>query len=279
MAVDLHLHSTYSDGTFTPTKVVEKAHSLGLKCISLTDHDIISGVAEAAAAAEKVNLKFINGIELTAIEDGKEYHILGYFIDIKNKALNKHIDEGLRKNKERLKEIIKKLNAINFDITFEEVDALAGGRNPGRPHIARVLLSRGYIESIQAAFDRYIGSNCSCYIESDGIGLRESYDLLLGAGGIPSVAHPGYLGRAEMFTEADILKHRDLGAMAIEVFHTKHDPFMVSAYLKMAKDFEMGITGGSDCHGDLYAKVLMEKCFVPDWVGEKFLEFHQKVTR
>lgn len=279
MAVDLHIHSIYSDGTFTPTKICETAKKLGLTCISITDHDNVSGVAEGVKAAEEIGLKLIPGIELTSIENGKELHILGYFIDYNNKKLREHLDDGLARNRERIKEMIKKLNQIGFEISNDEVISLAHGGNPGRPHIARVLVAHKYVETTQAAFDKYIGSNCPCYVEMEGKSNRDCYEMILEAGGIPSIAHPGYLGRAEMMNENEIMQHRDMGALAIEVFHTKHDNYMVNAYLKMAKQFEMGITGGSDCHGDFYSKLLMEKCQVPDWVGENLIKFREKLIK
>ncbi len=278
MAIDLHLHSTASDGGFTPEHVVEHAHSIGLKCIALTDHDTVAGIKPAWSRARELNIPFIPGIEMTTLDRGNEVHILGYFFDIECKKLQETIAEIYERIERRIRLIIKKLNELGFDISFEEVREVAQTGTMGRPHIARVMAKKGQIRSHQEAFDKYIGTQKPAFVEiEDAMTPEEAYHLISGCGGVPAVAHPGYLGRAHMMEDNDIFNHRVWGARAIEVFHTKHDNFMIDYYLNLAKKYDLAVVGGSDCHGDFYSSILMDRKAVPDWVAEKFVAFCSKL--
>lgn len=278
MAVDLHLHSSASDGGFTPRQVVEHAHSIGLRCIALTDHDTVAGLNEAEIRAKELNLPFIPGIEMTALDRGQEVHILGYFIDRNCDLLLKNIQEVRQRIERRLSQIISKLARLNINVTLEEVKEIAKGGTLGRPHIARVMVNKGYVRTNQEAFEKYIGEGQPAYVEiEDAMSPEEAYHLITECGGIPAIAHPGFLGRAKMLEDDDIFNHRLWGAQAIEVFHSKHDNSMINFYLNLAKKYNMGITGGSDCHGNYYPVILMDRKSVPDWVGEKFIAFCRKI--
>lgn len=278
MAIDLHLHSNASDGGFTPAQVVEHAHSIGLKCIALTDHDTIDGIPEAQRRAEELGLPFIPGIEMTALDNGVEVHILGYFIDLNCTQLQEAIKEIHSRIERRVRLIIEKLCNLGIEVSFEEVREAAGKGTMGRPHIARVMFKKGYISSHQEAFDKYIGEGKPAFVEvEDAMSPEEAYHLISKCGGIPAIAHPGYLGRAKMMTDDDIFNHRIWGARAIEIFHSKHDNYMINYYLNLAKKYDLGITGGSDCHGNFYPTILMDRKAVPDWVAEKFIAFCEKI--
>ena len=156
MAIDLHLHSTASDGSFTPDKVVEYAHSIGLKCIALTDHDTVDGLAQAERRATELKMPFIPGIEMTTIDRDQEVHVLGYFIDPENSELLDELARIHQRIELRVKQIIDNLASLGFEMSFEEVCDVAKGGTLGRPHIARVMVNRGYIKNNQEAFDKFI---------------------------------------------------------------------------------------------------------------------------
>lgn len=277
MAVDLHIHSTASDGGFSPRQVVEHAQAIGLKCIALTDHDAVSGIEEAQKRAAELELPFIPGIEMTALDRGEEVHLLGYFINPRCEQLLQTIKEVHQRIELRVKRILGKLRKLGIEVSLEEVKKVAGGGTLGRPHIARVMVSKGYTRTHQEAFDKYIGEGQAAYVEiDDAMSPEEAYRLISECGGVSSIAHPGYLGRAKMLEDDDIFNHRIWGAQAIEVFHPKHDNSMINFYINLAKKYDMAITGGSDCHGNFYPVILMDRKSVPDWVGEKFLAFCRK---
>lgn len=278
MAIDLHLHSNVSDGTFSPTQVVEYAHSIGLKCISLTDHDSVDGIPEAQQRARELDLPFIPGIEMTTLHRGNEIHVLGYFINHECPRLASTLKAIHERIERRIKAILEKLVALDYQVTFDEVKEASGRGTLGRPHIARVMFNKGYIQNHQEAFDNFIGEGKPAYVEvEDALSPEQAYHIITECGGIASIAHPGYLGRTKMLHDDDIFNHRIWGARAVEVFHTKHDTYMVNYYLSLARKYDLAVTGGSDCHGNFYPTILMERKMVPDWVAEKFIEYCQKI--
>jgi predicted metal-dependent phosphoesterase TrpH len=276
VAVDLHLHSSASDGGFTPSQVVEHAVRIGLRCIALTDHDTVSGIAEAEQRAKELSILFIPGVELTVTHEGQEIHILGYFIDPSSPGLLACIEEVRGRVFERMSRIVKRISRLGYPLEMEEVVNIAGSGSMGRPHIARAMVEKGYVQSNQEAFDRFIGSSGPAYVEVTAMAPQEGYKIILEAGGIPAIAHPGYLGRADMMLEPELFAHREWGAMAIEVYHTRHDRYMRTYYTKMARKLEMAITGGSDCHGTFYQHVLMGRCNVPDWVADELFALRRQ---
>ncbi len=279
MACDLHLHSTASDGGFTPKQVVEHAFEIALSAIALTDHDTVEGIPEAQTRALELGLPFIPGIEMTSVDRNNEIHILGYFLNPEDEKLKETLQTSKHLTLKRLTSITKLLTELGYPLTMEEVREMGKGESLGRPHIAQAMVRRGYVENTQEAFERFIGSYGPAYAQPSGILPQEAYQLILHAGGIPAIAHPGQGGRADMMQDNDIATHREWGALAIEVFHPRHDQYMMNYYLKLAQKFGMGIVGGSDCHGSYYPIVLMDRKAVPDWVAEKFFEFHEQTSR
>ncbi|HOE63465.1 MAG TPA: PHP domain-containing protein [Candidatus Sumerlaeota bacterium] len=276
MACDLHLHSTASDGGFTPSQVVEYASQIGLTCISLTDHDTFYGIPEAQKKADELGMPFIPGIEMTSVYEDVEIHILGYFLDCEEPSIKEALIRGKETTSRRLTAIAEKLTALGYPLTMDEVRSYAGQGSMGRPHLARAMLERGYVESIHEAFERFIGSDGVAYVPPLGNTPEEVYKLIRQAGGISAIAHPGLVGRADMMQENEILTHREWGAMAIEAFHPRHDDYVSSFYCNLAQKYRMGIVGGSDCHGSYYPKIMMNRKAVPDWVAEKFRIFSEK---
>jgi hypothetical protein len=279
MACDLHLHSTASDGGFTPTQVVEHAFEIGLTTIALTDHDTVEGVREAQTRAQELGLRFIPGIEMTSVDRNNEIHILGYFLNSEDQKLKEALKTSKYLTLKRLASITNLLTDLGYPLTMEEVRKMGSGESLGRPHVAQAMVRHGYVNNTQEAFERFIGSYGPAYAPPSGILPQEAYQLIMEAGGIPAIAHPGQGGRADMMQDNDIAMHKEWGALAIEVFHPRHDQFMINYYLKLAQKFGMGIVGGSDCHGSYYPIVLMDRKTVPDWVAEKFFEFYEHYSR
>ncbi|MBN1901711.1 PHP domain-containing protein [Candidatus Sumerlaeota bacterium] len=278
MACDLHIHSTASDGSFTPSQVVDHAWNIGLTCISLTDHDTVEGIEEAETCAREHGVPFIPGIEMTTVVDEHEIHILGYFIDYRSPDFHNFLKFSRDQTYCRLSEIVSALSKQGYSLTMEEVSEIAGPGSMGRPHVAQAMVRHGYVENTQEAFERFIGSDGLAYVPPRGVHSKEAYRVIAEAGGVSAFAHPGQGGRADMVRDHEIELHREWGARALEVFHPRHDDYMINYYLKLAHKLNLGIVGGSDCHGAYYPKILMDRKLVPDWVAEKIREFHDKLS-
>lgn len=279
MTIDLHIHSSASDGGFTPIEVVEYAGKIGLHLISITDHDTVEGLSQADEKAHELKIDFITGIEFTTYAEGREKHILGYFIDYKSESFLKDIKEVQNNIETRVAKMIYNLNNLGFDITLEEVKEVSSGNHCGRPHIAKVMLNKGYVETFHEVFDKYIGLNGEAFVDTDMLSPQRAYEIIKSAGGISSLAHPGAQGISEMITDEDIYLQKEMGLDAVEVFHSRHDDYFINYYLKTARKLGMHITGGSDCHGPIYSKILMDNNVCPDWVGEKLINFMKNKDR
>jgi predicted metal-dependent phosphoesterase TrpH len=190
--IDMHVHTSASDGTMAPAEVVSLAARSGLKAVAITDHDTVDGLAEAQAAGAKEGLEVVPGIEISVDYNG-EMHILGYYIDPQNHDLRQGLADLRRYRDERNPQMIKKLRALNFDITLEEVARAAGDGVSGRPHFARVMLQKGWVHSFDEAFDRYLGIGQPAYVKKEKLTPAEGIALVAKAGGIPVLAHPKYL--------------------------------------------------------------------------------------
>ena len=249
--VDLHCHSTASDGTFKPAEVVQLAKRKELTALALTDHDTIGGVAEAAAEAHKLGIDFLPGIEISA-----EYpapgtmHILGYGVDPTNPALAKLTETLLAGRDNRNPRIVEKLNELGVHVTMQEWEDEAGGKVLGRPHLAAVLLRQGYVSSIKQAFDKYIGQGAPAYFDKERLTPKRALEMIHDAGGIAVMAHP-----VQLRTENDAQLERvlkdlvDNGLAGIEVVHSDHDQALFEKYCRLADKYRLVRTGGSDFHG------------------------------
>ena len=249
--VDLHCHSTASDGTLSPTEVVNLAVSSGLSALALTDHDTIGGVAEAAEAARKAGLNFLPGIEISCdVPRPATMHLLGYGFDPQSPILLDLTTRLIEGRNDRNPRIIRKLNELGVAITMEEIEAEAGGNVVGRPHIAAVLLRKGYVSSIKQAFDKYLAQGAPAYFDKERLTSKQAIGLVLESGGVPVLAHP-----VQLRTENDAQLERivkdltDLGLVGLEVIHSDHDAALVEKYSKLADRFGLIKTGGSDFHG------------------------------
>jgi hypothetical protein len=241
---DLHLHTQFSDGTFTPEELVLRAQNVGLACIALTDHDTVEGCDRAAAACAAVKMEFIPGAELTAELGDTEVHILGYFLDTQNKLLLERIGKFQAVRQSRIREMCAALNQLGIPLKAESVFALANCKSPGRPHVARALVKEKLIGNLDEAFEKYLKKGRPAWVPKTKMSALEGVELIHQAGGLAVMAHPG-LNRTDDIIP-DLVK---AGLDGIECFHTKHSTVMAERYLEIAEKYNLLVTGGSDCHG------------------------------
>jgi len=250
--VDLHSHSTASDGTFAPAEVVRLAKEAGLVGLALTDHDTVAGLAEAAGEAQRLGLTFVPGIEISAvppIENGT-LHILGYCIDPANAVLTEMARQLIAARDNRNPQIIARLRELGVDITMDEALAQAQGGVLGRPHIAALLVQKGVVKTIKQAFDEYLGQGGKAYYDKERLPPREAIGRIRQAGGLPVLAHPVQLRTANDAQLQHVIKDLvDLGLAGIEVVHSDQGPAEVEKYGNLADRYNLLKTGGSDFHG------------------------------
>ncbi|MGZ4112997.1 MAG: PHP domain-containing protein [Tumebacillaceae bacterium] len=241
---DLHAHTTASDGTFRPRELVELAKQKGLAAIAVTDHDTTGGLQEAQLAGQELGVEVVPGIELSTEFEGKEVHVLGYFYDPDNEEL-RELTRKMRDDRvHRMDKMIVKLHEAGVEITREEVVAEAQGGAIGRPHIARVLIRKGYVADIPEAFSKYLASGRPGYVERMKLKPEEAVDVIKRAGGVPVVAHPGLFDKDYLF---DTLV--PLGLVGLEAYHPDHSDDKRRHYEALAKHHGLIATGGSDFHG------------------------------
>jgi len=255
---DLHLHTLFSDGTFTPEELVERASKLGFAAIALTDHDTVEGCERAAAACAAANMEFISGTELTAEHADTEVHILAYFVDTKNQVLLTRIAEFQSVRQDRIREMVAALNKLGIPLKAETVFALANCKSPGRPHVARAMVKENLIGNLDEAFERYLKKGRPAWVPKTKMSALESVELIHQAGGLAVMAHPG-LNRSDEIIP-DLV---DAGLDGIECFHTKHSTAMAERYLEFAEKYNLLVTGGSDCHGFSKIKPLIGTVKLP----------------
>ncbi len=248
--VDLHLHTTASDGVLSPSGIVHYAKGKGLKAIAITDHDTIDGNEEAMDEGKKVGLEVIPGVEISARFDLGSMHILGFFIDIRNRALRERLSLLQETRAKRNPQMVQRLRELGVEISYDEVRDASGGGQVGRPHFAQVLLQKGYVHTVQEAFDRYLGKGALAYVDKFRFDPKEAMGLIREARGIPVLAHPFTLHIPSPHTlEALLAELIQLGLMGIEVYYPEHTGNQISLYKALAEKHGLLITGGSDYHG------------------------------
>ncbi|MFC1829865.1 PHP domain-containing protein [Thermodesulfobacteriota bacterium] len=262
--IDLHVHSTASDGSLSPLEILETARDLQLGAVAITDHDTIDGSKEALAAEIPPGLKFLTGVEISATPPPPfsfpgSMHILGYAIRLDDPALNQALDLLQDSRKNRNPRIVDRLNNLGVDITLDEVLKEIGGNGQlGRPHIARLMVKKGFAESINNAFDRYLATGKPAYVDKFRIDSARAIEIIKGAGGIPVLAHP-FLIQTEtnIILEDLVLTLKSMGLMGIEVYYPEHTPEHIEQYTALANRHELLITGGTDFHGSLKPDIQM----------------------
>lgn len=241
--VDLHTHSTASDGTLPPEQVIEAAERCGLAALALTDHDTIDGVPLARAAAERVGIRVIAGCELSAFQDDHEIHLLALHLSQLD-ALQRHLSDLRAQRQRRAAKIVEKLNSLGIPLTLEEVLQQSNGGAVGRPHVARALIARGVVHDFRDAFVRYLGGNGSAFVPKEKLSIEDAIAIAHEAGGLAIWAHPGDGGRRERLEPLVAA-----GLDGVEVRHPSHSAEDVKRLQALADFFGLVPSGGSDWHG------------------------------
>ncbi len=259
--IDLHSHSTFSDGSFSPTELAELASAAGLRALALTDHDTLGGIPEFMAATERCGMLGIPGVEISAEFNPGTMHMLGYFIDIENQPLQEHllwIREG-RAVRNQL--ILEKLRSLGLDISWDLVAAQAAEDIVARPHFAKALIKAGYVKNKQEAFNRYLAKGKRAYIDRRRPEPRDAIKFISNAGGVPVLAHPVTLGVGVKKLKELLGELKTYGLKGMECYYPEHKPSQTARYVALCKELDLVACGGSDFHGDLNPLIKLGRGF------------------
>jgi predicted metal-dependent phosphoesterase TrpH len=247
--LDLHLHTTHSDGSCTPTEVVGLAHQAGVTALAITDHDITTGLVEASAAGEALGIEVIPGVEISSILGNSELHILGYFLDWQDTRLNERLKTLRDSRHRRNPKIVERLQSLGIDLTYDEVRALAGSDSVGRPHIARALMDKGVVTSAKEAFDRFLADGKPAYVPRDLPSPAEAIHWIKAARGLAVLAHPTWVRCTDQSLIELVRQLKADGLDGVEVYYSTHAARQTREYLSLAQQLGLLVTGGSDFHG------------------------------
>ena len=273
--IDLHSHSTFSDGSLTPEQLVREAERARISALALTDHDSIIGLERFMAACSKSIVRGVPGVEISVDCNPSDatMHILGYFIDPANAQLNEHINRLRDGRQHRNEEILKRLNAMGLMLNMNEISAFAGENNVGRLHFAQALMARGYVRNTHEAFDKYLARGKSGYANRLRFKPIGGVEMIRQAGGIAVLAHPFTLNLGKLALADCVGKLAQAGLQGIEIYYPQHSPKMVRQYLDLAKQFHLIATGGTDFHGTPMPDIKLGRGFgalnVPNAVLEQ----------
>ncbi len=249
MAIDLHTHSSASDGTDSPTELIRRAAAAGLSAVALTDHDTLSGLGEARAAASQAGIRLIPGTELSVNHDGLKLHMLVHFLEPENGPLQDRLAELRAGRLERNGKIIAKLQELGYEIDDTDVDAQAGGETVGRPHIADALVAKGFVSTRAEAFDGLLSDGGAAYVERPRLTATKAISLAGASGAVTTVAHPYTIDRNAETFPALFAELHDLGLSGLEAYYPEHSKDLQEHLATLAKDLGLVATGGSDYHG------------------------------
>jgi len=245
---DLHLHSTVSDGLLTPAEIVAKAKKLNLEVIALTDHDSTDGLTEALAAGARHSIRVLAGVEISAELADEEIHILGFLLDYHNQDLQQLLGKIQESRMIRVQEMVRRLQALGFDLNVQEVVAAAGKTSSlGRPHVARAMIERGYASSLTEVFSRWLGFGQPAYVSRYKLNPAQAIEIIQRAGGLAFLAHPGLLKNEDCISQLA----KD-GLDGIEVYHPEHSSVQARSFRNTAAALGLYVSGGSDSHGSPY---------------------------
>lgn len=247
--IDLHTHSTASDGKLSPAELMRHAQAKGIEVIALTDHDTLSGLEEASGEAARIGIEFIPGIEISADYNPGTLHMLGYFVDPSDSELVETLAwlRGGRDHRNHI--ILDKLAELGCPLEWDEVAALAGGESMGRPHIATAMVNRGYVSTFKEAFDRYLGKGAAAYTDREKMTPEIAIERIRSAGGLPVLAHPQTLSLTENELSDLLSRLASQGLVGVEVYYYSHSEEETALYRSLAGKHRLIVTGGSDFHG------------------------------
>jgi predicted metal-dependent phosphoesterase TrpH len=247
--IDLHTHSTASDGQYAPAVVATRAAAAGTQAWALTDHDTVAGLEEGAEAARTLGMRFVPGIELSAFLERREIHILGHFVDSAHTKLRDFEDLLAAHRRVRVREIIRLLALKGVSVTEEAVVACSGGKTIGRPHVARAMLSAGVVGSVKEAFDRFLGEGQPAYVGRFRLLAEEGVQMIREAGGVATLAHPG----VSKVNPGELARLRAMGFDGVEAYHPDHKREQAARYQEAAERAGLVCTAGTDYHGEVVA--------------------------
>lgn len=246
--IDLHTHSTCSDGTLTPTQLVKAAKDAGLSAVALTDHDTVNGLKEALNAGKEYGIEVVTGIEFSVTTD-TPMHLLGLNFDINAPAITETLDEMVRNREIRNEAVIKKLQDLGFDVTIEEMMEFATSKVTGKSQIARVMIKKGYVSTVKEAFEKYLGFGKPAYVKRKSLSPEKAITIIKESGGIASLAHLNQTEKSDEELYKLLTYLKSVGLDAVEGYYTEYTDDMNKRYRKMAADIGLKLTGGSDFHG------------------------------
>lgn len=278
--VDLHTHSNKSDGSLSPTALIDEAKSIGLSAIALTDHDTIDGLEEAINHGNEIGVKVIPGVELSTEYMGRDVHIVGLFIDYKNQSFLDHLKKFVDSRDERNRKMCQKLTDAGMPVIYEELIEMFGESVLTRAHYARYMLSKGYIKSLPEAFERYIGDHSPYYVPREKVTPKQGVKLILNAGGIPVLAHPILYKLGKEALNKLVSELKEYGLVGIEAIYSTYTNADERTIRDLAKKYNLLISGGSDYHGaakpGLNLGTGYGKLAVPDSVLEEIEKYYAK---
>jgi hypothetical protein len=247
--IDLHSHTTASDGQYPPAELLSRAAAAGVTVLAVTDHDTVAGLAEAAEAARAHGLELVPGIEVSAFVHGREVHILGHFLRPDDADIAR-FSERLRQEREtRMEAMLERMRQLGYPVRMEHVLEVAGKAQLGRPHLARVLVERGWAVDVKTAFDRFLGTRGAAWVDRYKLEGAEAIRLIRKAGGTATLAHPG----SSRMERQEIRALAKAGLAGLEVLHSDQNPSVRQKYLRLAKELDLVPTFGSDFHGEAVA--------------------------
>lgn len=276
--IDLHLHSTFSDGTFTPTELMRMARQRDLKAISITDHDTVDGTDEAVAAAAEFGVRAVPGIELSVFDGDIHFHLLGYNLDWKNKGLKDGLKRLQESRQKRNQAIIRRLKDMGHDVSEEELRVISPGGQTGRPHIAQLLVNKKIVKSIDQAFDLYLKKGKSAYVSRFIFHVDEAIGLIHESGGTAVLAHPLQISSSIDKLDRLLKQLKGRGLDGLETYYPTQKGNFFKKLRRLASNYGFFETGGSDYHGDIRPNTTMaggKRLRVPRELLEKMDDYHE----
>lgn len=280
--IDLHTHTSASDGTYRPAELVELARQLGLTALAITDHDCVDGLEEGLARGQELGLTVIPGVEISVEWQGREMHILGYYVDYQQPEFMEALAQLREFRDQRNPRMVAKLQELGIDITLAEVEARAQGQVVGRPHFAAVLLEKGVVSSVAEAFDRYLARGGLAYVPKERLTPRQGIELIRQAGGLPVLAHPRYLKLEEGALTELVRELKTFGLAGIEAYYSENSEEDTALALAVARAEGLLSTGGTDFHGSNKPEIQLGRGYgqlnIPDQLVEELEQAWRRLT-